>query len=160
MILSQENIAARFWNCTVLFLAFFCLGGFCFALDSESSGMLLVQPPNNQIVQIKEGQLLPREILVTKKGSLVYFLNSTLEGLLGLEVFFDKKLGFCASGDMAMNKKGVFRSIRPFPPKNFVAVCFAQSGEYPFKVYGAGGKTEVLTGKITVKVADQEVKKG
>ena len=39
-------------------------------------------------------------------------------------------------------------------------LCFAQSGEYPFKVYGAGGKTEVLTGKITVKVADQEVKKG
>ena len=103
----------------------------------------------NQILEVSDRGISPSILNLERAGSSVFFLNNTSSNNLNIEIDYGKKPAFCATGSMEMGKDGVFRSRKPFTPKNFVVVCFPNSGKYPVKVVGRNNN--VLRSTIIVK---------
>lgn len=109
-----------------------------------------------QIVRFTDRGVSRPKVILQEPGSSVFFLNDTSESLTAVEIDFGEHLSFCASGKMRMDEAGVFRSMRPFAPRSFVAVCFPEVGSYPVTVFGLPGSRESKS--LTVQVVGSGAK--
>jgi len=91
----------------------------------------------------------PAQLSFSQLDSSVFFVNSTLDSLLSLEVDFGPKRAHCASENIEF-EGGVMRSKVPLAPQDFAIICFPERGTYEVVARGITGKPKVV-GKVVVR---------
>ncbi len=88
--------------------------------------------------------------LKTLDGS-VFFVNSTKDSLITLDVDFGGKHAHCASGNMELSPSHALVSKAPIAPRDFALMCFPDKGEYTARAYGVKGRKEPIIGAVVVQ---------
>jgi hypothetical protein len=104
----------------------------------------------NQIITIDDHGISPSTVTLSRGGTSVFFLNSTSDSALEVDIDYGKRLAYCASATMEMGKDGVFRSKTPFQPQHFVAACFPEPGTYEIHIRGRNPKGVVEKASVEV----------
>ena len=104
-----------------------------------------------QMIVVNDSGLEPRNLTISKKERVAFFLNNTKESLITLDVQFGSNTTHCASENLQIYEDGGVRSIKPVVPKDFATTCFHDAGTYPFTVRGVASSLEGLRGVITVQ---------
>lgn len=122
------------------------------ATSNEETGLVTSIPDStNKIMKLGDDGIRPNRLSLEESGSSVFFLNTTPDEKISIEVTYGTKLGYCATGDMKMGKDGVLRSQEQVGPKHFIVVCFPQPGDYPIKVLGLKNHPQGLESTVVVK---------
>ena len=112
----------------------------------ESGG---VEEASKEMMKITEHGFEPAQISFSQLDSSVFFVNSTNESLLSLQVDFGDRRAHCASENIIF-EGGVMRSKVPLAPQDFALVCFPEKGSYEVIARGVAGKPTVV-GKVVVR---------
>lgn len=143
----------------LLFLPSCLLCGVLFYLPSSSVSenprqQELAIPPEGtqaQMIVVSDGGLEPKNLTISSKERVAFFLNNTRESLITLDIQFGANTTHCASENLRINEDGRVGSIKPVSPKDFATTCFHDPGRYPFTVRGVPASPEGLSGVITVE---------
>lgn len=109
-----------------------------------------ISPAQKEVIKITEAGLQPAEVELTVVDGSVFFLNTTEDALLNLEVDFGKNRLHCWTPNMAVNKSGVMYTTKPIGPKDFALMCFPEKDNYHFTVKGLKAYPKGLKGVIKV----------
>lgn len=131
----------------VLLIIFLLTASNCIAEDNYLSK---VENAQKEVVKITSNGFIPNEITLSKPDASVFFVNTTTDSLITLEIDFGNKTAHCASGNMGL-KEGVLRSIKPIAPKDFAITCFPEKGNYKVTAFGITGKNTPVTSQVIVK---------
>lgn len=136
-----------------IFIFLFSIGAaaLAFADDSQVSTSNSVPPSQNQVIVVTDKGIDPTNPEMTVSDSILFFLNSTTDSLVSLEVDFGDKPTHCASSNMIIEDAGTIKSVRPIGPRDFASLCFHQAGIYPARIYGLKNAPAGVTTSIVVK---------
>ena len=140
----------KFLSCALL-LNIFCCPALSRAEVSGDQPGLAVEAAQKEIVAIGPDGILPAQLVLTKEDASVFFVNTSADALLSLQVDFGKRRAHCASSNMSYDEKGLLKSSQPIGPKDFAIMCFPERGEYTVTVFGVGGSLKPKTGIISVR---------
>jgi hypothetical protein len=137
----------------LLSLALFIFPLQCFSASEpvKAGEMLPVAPAIKEIVKMTENGFEPSSITLRKLDSSVFFLNSTRDSLVTIQVPFGERKSHCASPNLDIGKDGVIRSKKPIGPRDFALICFPEPGTYKVMAQGVRGGTKEIVGTVNVQ---------
>ena len=117
--------------------------------DTTSDVSASVEKAEKEMMKITEKGFEPPQLMFNHLDSSAFFVNSTNDSLLSLEVDFGDRRAHCASDNMVF-ESGVMRSKVPLAPKDFALLCFPDKGTYNVIARGVATKPS-LVGKVVVQ---------
>lgn len=103
-----------------------------------------------EILTLGEAGIQPQPLTIDKLDASVFFLNTTREKKLSLEIDFGKNRVHCLSPNLELGSDGVMRTRQPIGPKDFAIMCFPETGVYPFRVSGLEKSGRVSEGRVVI----------
>lgn len=110
-----------------------------------------IEPAEKEIIKISETGASPSVIHFNKEDGSVFFLNTSKDSLMTLDIDFKGKRAHCASSNMKFTENGHLRSTLPVGINDFAISCFPEKGIYSFVAYGILKNQKPVTGTVLVE---------
>lgn len=94
--------------------------------------------------------LMPAKLILEKLGTSVFFINTSENQNVHLDIDFRDKRLHCHSENLKLIDNHI-RTTLPIKPRNFEILCFPSSGVYQYEVKADLVKGSVYKGEIDVR---------
>ena len=134
-----------------LYATLLSLSGVMLLICTSSGYADAIPDSQGVLIKITDQGAAPNIVELDRLDAQVFLFNDTTNSNIKIDIDFKGKRTHCSSPNMRLNEQGHMISTESLEPKDFAAMCFPESGEYPVKISGLKGKKVNTESKIVVK---------